>query len=141
MEYEWGCVYGALDVLGDASAFRVMLTVGLDLTLGFLRQIAASDPGAHHVVIWDNAGFHQKPGDATLPPNIHLLPLPSYSPELNPAEKAWEFIRDEIGNKVYGVIEAMEEAVCAAARKLIASPEKVLRLVGDGWLHVQANAS
>jgi transposase len=140
MEYEWGYLYGALDVVGGAAEFRVMPTVGLGLTLGFLRQIAGSDPDAQHIVVWDNAGFHQPPGDASLPPNVHLLPLPPYSPELNPAEKAWEFIRDRIGNRVYGVIGAMEDAVCAAARELIASPQKILGLVGDGWMHVQANA-
>jgi hypothetical protein len=111
------------------------------LTRGFLWQIAASDPEAVHVVIWDNAGFHQKPGDPSIPPNVRILPLPPYCPELNPAERAWRFIRDETGNKVYGVIEAMDAAVCGAARKLVGAPPKVLGLVGGGWMHVQANAS
>jgi hypothetical protein len=35
----------------------------------------------------------------------------------------------------------MDDAVCAAARRLIDAPAKVLGLVGGGWMHVQANAS
>jgi transposase len=141
MDYEWGYLYGALDVVTGASEFRALPTVSLELTLGFLGQISQSDPGAVHVVLWDNAGFHQAPDSPALPGNVRILPFPPYSPELNPAERAWEFIRDEIGNRVYGAIEAMDDAVCAAARRLIDAPAKVLGLVGGGWMHVQANAS
>jgi transposase len=44
-------------------------------------------PGAHAVVTLDGAGWHQQGGKLTVPDNISLLPLPAYSPELNPQEK------------------------------------------------------
>jgi transposase len=139
-DYEWGYLFGALDVVSGESGFLVLPSVSLDLNLVFVRQIAGRDPGAHHVILWDNAGFHQRAGDAALPPNVHPLPFPAYSPELNPAERLWEAIRDAVGNRVYGVIEAMDEAVSDAAAAFCRAPEKVRRLVGDGWLHAQANA-
>ena len=42
-------------------------------------------PGAHAILVLDGAGWH---ASATLkvPDNITLLPLPPYSPELNPVE-------------------------------------------------------
>lgn len=140
MDYEWGYVFGAVDVIGGDSEFLLMPSVNLGFSLMFLRQIAEREPDAHHVVIWDNAGFHQRPGDAALPQNMCLLPLPAYSPELNPVEKLWEIVRDEVGNRVHGTIAAMDDAVAKAAKALYDSPEKIMRVVGDGWLRLQANA-
>lgn len=140
MDYEWGYLFGALDVIGGESEFLIMPSVSLQFTRLFLGQVAARDPGAHHVVIWDNAGFHHRPGDPLLPPNVHVMPLPPYSPELNPAEKLWDVIRDSIANVVHGTIETMDGAVAAAAKAFYDAPDKIRSLVGNGWLHLQANA-
>jgi hypothetical protein len=45
-------------------------------------------PGAHAVVILDQAGWHGST-DLVVPPNITLLPLPPRCPELNPVENIW----------------------------------------------------
>ena len=42
--------------------------------------------GAHAVLVLDGAGWHGA-ADFTVPDNLTLLPLPPYSPELNPVEK------------------------------------------------------
>jgi hypothetical protein len=42
----------------------------------FLRQISEADPGSLHVVVMDQAGFYMKQGDARVPENIRILPLP-----------------------------------------------------------------
>jgi transposase len=88
--YEWEYVYGALEVIEGGAEFRFMPSVNLEYSHGFLEQIAASDSFAEHVVIWDQAGFHPRPKAASLPARIHLLPLPPYSPELNPVEGLWD---------------------------------------------------
>jgi len=49
--------------------------------------------GAHAVVTLDGAGWHQQGDKLTVPDNISLLPLPPYSPELNPQENIWQFLR------------------------------------------------
>lgn len=67
-------------------------------------------------------------------------PVSAYSPELNPVEKLWEIVRDEVANIMHGTIEAMDDAVAKAAKALYDSPEKIMRVVGDGWLRLQANA-
>jgi hypothetical protein len=50
-------------------------------------------PGAHAVVWLDGAGWHQTGGKLKVPDNISLLHLPTYSPELNPVENIWQFLR------------------------------------------------
>jgi transposase len=51
----------------------------------FARQLA---PGTHAVLLLDQAGWHGS-GRLAIPANITLLPLPPYSPELNPVERIW----------------------------------------------------
>jgi hypothetical protein len=85
--YEWAYVYGAAEVGGQAQVeFFYFPSVTLEWSQLFLEQLAARDPEATHVMIWDGAGFHPQNGAAGLPENVRLLPLPSYSPELNPIE-------------------------------------------------------
>jgi transposase len=50
-------------------------------------------PGAHAVLLLDQAGWHVSP-KLPVPANITLLPLPPRSPELNPVENIWQFVRD-----------------------------------------------
>jgi DDE superfamily endonuclease len=45
-------------------------------------------PGAHAALVLDGAGYHIA-ADLKLPPNITLVPLPRYAPELNPMENVW----------------------------------------------------
>lgn len=140
-KYRWGYVYGALEVVDGAAEFRFMPSVNLSFTEGFLRQIAASDPQAEHVVIWDQAGFHHAPADPRLPERIHLVPLPPYSPELNPVEKLWDVMKDRVANRVFANLWTLEAQLAEALRPYWEERRRVLELVGLGWLHTQANAS
>ena len=138
--YEWEYVYGALEVLAGDAQFRFMPSVNLDFSRDFLRQIAASDPAAEHVVIQDQAGFHPRAGDAGLPDRIHLLPLPPYSPELNPIEGLWDQVQDVTCNRRHESLDALEETLTAALRPFWETPARVLSLIHH-WLHAQANAT
>ena len=92
------------------------------------------------MIVWDQAGFHHKAGDATLPERIHLLPLPPYSPELNPVEGLWDQAKDVTSNKRFKGIEELEETLTEALRPFWEMPARVLSLV-DHWMHDQANAT
>ena len=140
-KYQWGYVYGALDVVEGGGEFCYMPTVTLEHVAAFLEQVAASDPEAEHIVIWDGAGFHHRPGDDRLPERIHLVPLPPYSPELNPIESLWDVVKDQICNRVYATLDAIEEHITEALRPYWEEPAYARSLVGDGWLHAQANAT
>ena len=54
------------------------------------RNIA---PGAHAVVLLDQAGWHMT-DKLNVPPNVTIMPLPAKCPELNPQENVWQFLRD-----------------------------------------------
>jgi transposase len=136
--YEWEYVYGALEVVQGGAEFLFMPSVSLDFSRGFLAQIAASDPRAEHVVIWDQAGFHPRPEAAALPARIHLLPLPPYSPELNPVEGLWDQVQDCTCNRRHANLDELENTLTNALRPFWETPSKVLSLIHH-WLHDQAN--
>ena len=73
--------------------------------------------------------------------DIKHVTLPAYSPELNPVERLWDVIKDSLCNRVYKGIEALEDAACVALKLFIQDRQRVRSLVGDGWLHTQANAT
>jgi transposase len=138
--YEWEYVYGALEVVQGQAQFRFMPSVSLEFSGGFLEQIAASDLKAEHVVIWDQAGFHPRPKAATLPGRIHLLPLPPYSPELNPVEGLWDQVQDCTCNRRHADLDELETSLTRALKPFWETPAKVLSLVHH-WLHTQANVT
>ncbi len=106
----------------------------------FLQQLAASDPAAEHVVIQDQAGFHPRTGDAGLPERIHLLPLPPYSPELNPLEGLWDQVQDVTCNRRHESLDDLEQTLTTALRPFWETPARVLALIHH-LLRSQANAT
>jgi DDE superfamily endonuclease/Winged helix-turn helix len=90
---EWLYVLMAVCVgTGEASALIVpkLNTAVINL---FLEQLSRELPaGVHAVLIWDGAGFHTA-GDLVVPRNLSLIRLPRYSPELNPVENVWHYLR------------------------------------------------
>ena len=84
-----------------------------------------------------------RPGDARLPQGVFILPLPPYSPELNPCEQLWDILKDTEGfaNGLFDSIDKLREALLPGLRRFWEDAGKVLSLVGRPWLHSQANAS
>jgi hypothetical protein len=67
-----------------------------------LDEIATKvTPGAHAVVVLDQAGWHKSQA-LKVPSNISLMPLPPRSPELNPHENIWQFMRHNwLSNRIF----------------------------------------
>ena len=67
-----------------------------------LAEIALTvAPGAHAVLLVDQAGWHLS-ARLVVPANITILPMPPKSPELNPVENIWQFMRDNwLSNRVF----------------------------------------
>lgn len=140
--YEWGYVFGALQVGAGGSEFFYCPRVDLDCSALFLEQISRRDPAAVHVIIWDGAGFHPKKLEASLPENIRFITLPAYSPELNPIEKLWDIVKDAICNRAFASLRELEAAITKVLNGYWTDARKVFDLIGtEGWLMVQSNAS
>ena len=112
--FEWGYLFGAIEVEGGASEFLYTDGVLKEFDREFLKQISRHAPECEHIVIGDGAGFHHKEnqnGEEALPNNIHILTLPPYSPELNPIEKLWDIVKDKICTHHWDNLQELEEAI------------------------------
>ncbi|MCT4616136.1 MAG: transposase, partial [Marinifilaceae bacterium] len=60
------------------------------------------------IIIIDNAGFHSL-NQYNIPDNIVLIRIPPYTPELNPSEKIWHYIKQHYKNKVFEKLDNVKE--------------------------------
>jgi putative transposase len=100
-----------------------------------LAEIGARvTPGAHAVLTIDGAGWHQ-PGDKLrVPANVTLLHLPPYSPELNPVENVWAYLRgNKLSNRVFDSYDAIVDACCDAWNWLMNQPERITSIGSRKW--------
>ena len=110
---EWAYIFGAICPAKGKGAGLVMPWCDTD-------AMAALDPGAHAVLIVDQAGWHLTPKLA-IPDNITVLALPPRSPELNPVENVWQFMRDNwLSNRIFKSYEDIVALCCQAWNNLIA---------------------
>ena len=114
-------VYSAIS---SATGYNFSLTLPEVNTAGmniFLQRLAKSTKGRKVVLVLDGAGWHRSK-DLSVPCNIELLYLPPYSPELNPVERLWQYIkRHIIRNKIYDTLRDLENAVCDFIKNITAN--------------------
>jgi transposase len=99
-----------------------------------LAEIATQvAPGAHAVVLLDQAGWHLS-DRLTIPPNITLVPPPAKCPELNPQENVWQFMRDNwLSNRVFKSYDQIVDLCCDAWNKLVDQPWRIMSLGTRQW--------
>ena len=91
---------------------------------------------AHAVLLMDRAGWHTT-AKLTVPKNITVVLLPSRSPELNPMENVWQYMRQNwLSNRVFDTYADILDVGCAAWNKLIAQPQTIRTIGMRKWAHV-----
>ena len=92
------------------------------------------EPGSHAVLILDGAGWHGSPR-LIVPGNVTLLPLPPYSPELNPVERVWLYLRERfLSHRVLADEKAVLDAACDAWNALAAETGRLASLTAYPYL-------
>ena len=77
----------------------------------FLQQLSGQlEPDVVALLFWDGAAFHRSQ-DLLIPENIRLWELPPYSPELNPLENLWHYLKSHFwSNRTYDDYTALLDA-------------------------------
>ena len=106
-----------------ALVMPVVSTEAMSLFLGAVSHQLAADEYA--VMVLDRAGWHGA-HHLRIPANITLVPLPS-SPELNPVERHWLYLREQhLSLRLLDDYDAIVDARCLAWNKL--TPERIMIL-------------
>ena len=83
-------------------------------------------------VVWDGARGHRGPAYEDVP--VARIQQPAYSPQVNPAERVFEYLRSQIEGIVYGSIDAKKQVVEAELENLAQHPERVKSIAGWPWI-------
>jgi transposase len=95
----------------------------------------AVEPGAHAVLMLDQAGWHTS-RKLDVPGNITLLPLPPKCPELNPVENVWQFMRQNwLSNRVFGSYDQIVDLCALAWNNLTDQPWKIMSIGLRQWAY------
>lgn len=133
---KWAYIFGAICPATGKGSGLVMPWADTHAMGEHLNLISAEvAPGAHAILIVDQAGWHTSP-KLEVPDNITLLPLPPRSPELNPVENIWQFIRDNwLSNRVFKSYDDIVALCCEAWNKLIDDPDRITSIGWRKWAH------
>lgn len=111
-EYKWVYIYGAVNASTGESCGMIASTVDTEMMNLHLRWLGEqAGPDRHVVLVLDGAGWHAKSSGLNVPGNITLLTLPAYSPELNPVELVWLWLKEHLlSNRVFKDQEELDNA-------------------------------
>lgn len=128
-------VFAAVEPATGAEVALVLPTVSTAAMSRFLAELSGQiAPDAHAVLVLDQAGWH---GACALvvPDNLTLVPLPPYSPELNPVERVWLYLRERyLSHRLLEDYESVVDACCAAWTALVQEPGRIQSLTSYPWL-------
>lgn len=135
LRYEWAYIFGAVCADRGVGAALVMPHADAQAMTLHLAEISqAVAPGAHGLVVLDGASWHQMGGRLRVPGNISLLHLPPYSPELNPVENVWGYLRDNtLSNSVFDDYDTIVDRCCTAWNWLIDTPDRIRSIATRSW--------
>ncbi len=129
-------IFGAICPKQGKGAAIVMPRCNTAAMTAHLAEISAAVAAdAHAVMLLDQAGWHTA-NALEIPDNITLMPLPPRSPELNPTENIWQFMRENwLSNRVFRSYEDILDHCCAAWNRLVDQPWTIMSIGLRDWAH------
>jgi transposase len=133
--YQWAYIFAAVEPATGADVALVLPEAATPAMILFLAEFAAGLPGdVHAVLVLDGAGRHVA-RDLVVPANVTLVPLPPYSPELNPVERVWLYLRERfLSLRLLADHRAIVDACCDAWNRLAAEPGRLRSLCDQPWI-------
>ena len=135
--YESAYLFGAICPargVGAALAMPLADTAAMQAHLDEISRTVAR--GAHAILLLDRAGWHTT-DKLRVPKNITLILLPSRSPELNPVENVWQYLRANwLSNRVFEAYPDIIKAACDAWVRLTSTPAVITSIGMRAWAHI-----
>lgn len=121
---------------GTDNAFALVMPEVSTATMQiFLDEFAKTlAPDEHAAMFLDQAGWHGAKA-LKVPDNVTLVPIPPYSPQLNPAERVWEHLKERyLSLRLHADYDAIVDAACTAWKRLLAEVGRLSSLTGYPWI-------
>jgi len=135
--YQSAYLFGAVCASRGTGAALMMPYADTHAMQAHLEEISLTVAvGAHAVILMDRAAWHTTPA-LKVPENLSLLFIPSKSPELNPAENVWQYMRQNwLSNRVFEDYDAVISAGCEAWNKLVDMSETIKSIATRSWTSI-----
>jgi transposase len=135
--FEYAYLFGAVcPATGDTEALIAPI-MNMDVMEKHLSLIAKKVPkGRHALIVVDGAAWHQVHLTEKFN-NLSIIKLPPYSPELNPIEQVWQWLRqNELANRCFSGYEDIVNECSRAWNIFVSDASRVIKLCSRDWIKV-----
>jgi transposase len=108
--FEWFYVYGAVAPATGERFFLELPYLNADMFQLFLDAFAQAFPDSLNILLLDNSGAHTAQR-LRWPENVRCVWLPPYCPELNPIERLWRDVKDDLGWQSFIDLDTQQDHV------------------------------
>lgn len=133
--YAWLYAYSFVHPASGRNWWLILPTVRTDVMSLALREFAAAQGvglDKQVVLVLDGAGWHTS-GTLVIPEGLHLVLLPSHTPELQPAERVWPLLHEPVVNRPFADLVALQEVLVARCTQLTTQQAVVKGLTNYHW--------
>jgi len=133
--YEWLYVYAFLHPVSGRTHWLLLPTVSIaafNAALAHFAQEAGAGAAKHILLVLDRAGWHASP-HLVVPAGIELVPLPAYSPELQPAERLWPLTNEPLANRSFASLTDLDAVLGARCVTLAQQPDLIRSYTRYHW--------
>lgn len=136
-QFEYAYLFGAVCPSTGATEALIAPYIDMNIMREHLRLISLRTEDRHHaVIIVDGAAWHQE-YLADEFENITIIKLPPYSPELNPIEQVWQWLRqNELANRCFNGYEDIVNECSRAWNSFISDANRVKNMCTRDWIEV-----
>ena len=133
-QFEAAYMYGAVCPAEGKAVGIVMPKANSEGMQVHIDMIAAAvTSGKHPVLVVDRAAWHVT-AKLRMPKNLSILPLPPYSPELNPVEQIWQQLRrSDWANRCFKNYDDILDVCCQAWNNFCLHPDAIRSLCSRNW--------
>jgi transposase len=110
--FEWFYIYGAVAPTTGERFFLELPYLRADMFQLFIDAFAQAFPDSLNILLLDHSGAHTAQG-LRWPENVRSVWLPPYCPELNPIERVWRDVKDDVAWRQFPDIDAQQHEVGA----------------------------
>jgi hypothetical protein len=104
-------LFGAVEPLTGDSFFLELPLLNSTMFQLWLDDFAQTFAASFNILVLDNGAFHTAKA-LQWPPNVAAVPFPPYSPELNPIERLWRDLKDQLADTMAQTLDDLSDSVC-----------------------------
>lgn len=129
---EFRYAFGAVEPQTGESFFLILPYCNTDCMNIFLHELSEAYADDYILLVADGAAWHKAKG-LSIPANIEMIPLPPYTPELNPIEQIWKELRKRgFRNELFQTLDKVVDRLCDIICAL--SAESIKSITGRQWI-------